>query len=243
MAVVEDNTNSQSLATGGALAILGGAVGSVKNKWEGSKGQEVFSNVSSSIDQDTKDLLTNAKSRFFNPAYIRSPSVFFGIGQTRPFFFEKNPQSLADRIKHNVTFFYLNYTIISAILFFLTLITSRAIIGILCLALAWASFLKATSSGILTVGAFSITQKKATIVMTGLSGLWLFYLLSHVFWYTVSTSGFLVSVHALFRDASIHKDEEDKVQMSGDLKLEDNDVLGELGEDASFLNPVDGDIV
>ena len=123
-----------------------------KSKWEGSKGQEVLGSISSSIDQDTKDLISNAKSRFFNPAYIRSPTVFFGFGEPKPFFFEKGPQSLVERLRHNVTFFYLNYTIIAAILFFLTLITSRAIIGILCLGLAWASFLKASSSGSLAIG-------------------------------------------------------------------------------------------
>ena len=86
-----------------------------------------------------------------------------------------------------------------------------------------------------------MSQKNATMVMTALSCLWLFYLLSHVFWYTVSTSGFLVSIHALFRDASMHKDEEDKVEMSGDLSLDNNVELGDLGEDAAFLNPVEGE--
>jgi len=70
--------------------------------------------------------------------------------------------------------------------------------------------------------------------MTAVSGLWLFYLLSHVFWYTVSTSGFLVALHGFFRDASMHQDEGDKVEMSGDLNLGDS-----LGEDAAFLNPVE----
>ena len=39
------------------------------------------------------------------------------------------------------------------------------------------------------------------------------------------TSGFLVGAHAILRDASMHKDEEDKM-----------DMVGDLGEDASFLN-------
>lgn len=239
---VTDETNANTLSGGGAMALMGGVMGSAKSKWEGSKGQEVLGSISSSIDQDTKDLISNAKSRFFNPAYIRSPTVFFGFGEQKPFFFEKGPQNLVERLRHNVTFFYLNYTIIAAILFFLTLITSRAIIGIICLGLAWASFLKATSSGSLSIGRFSISQKRATVVMTGLSGLWLFYLLSHVFWYTVSTSGFLVGLHAFFRDASMHKDEGDKVEMSGELGDVGDDVeMGDLGEDSAFLNPVDLD--
>lgn len=232
--MTDESSATTNLATGGAMALLNGAVGNVKNKWEGSKGQEALANVSSSIDQDTKDLIANAKAKFFNPACIRSPTVFFGIGEPRPFFIEKSPKELVDRIKHNLSFFYLNYGIISAILFFLTLVTSRAIIGIIILALSWASFLKASASGSMTIAGFSISQKKATIVMTAVSGLWLFYLLSHVFWYTVSTSGFLVALHGFFRDASMHQDEGDKVEMSGDLNLGDS-----LGEDAAFLNPVE----
>lgn len=54
-----------------------------KEKWDGSKGQELMSTVSSSINQDTKDYLNEAKSKIFNPAYLRSPSVFFGIGEER----------------------------------------------------------------------------------------------------------------------------------------------------------------
>lgn len=64
--------------------------------------------------------------------------------------------------------------------------------------------------------------------MTGLSILFLIYLLENVFWWTISSSGFFVGIHALFRDASMHKDEEDKVEMLGEFG----------GEDAAFLNPV-----
>jgi phosphatidylglycerophosphate synthase len=77
----------------------------------------------------------------------------------------------------------------------------------------------------------TITQKQATIGMLAISVLVLFWLLSHIFWWTLSTSGFLIGIHALLRDASMHKDQEDIVEMSGDLALD---------EDAAFLNPVDG---
>ena len=60
-----------------------------------------------------------------------------------------------------------------------------------------------------------------------LSVLVLFYLLSGIFWWTLGSSGFLMGVHALLRDASMHKDEDDKVQMSGDLSFDEN---------AAFLN-------
>ena len=67
----------------------------------------------------------------------------------------------------------------------------------------------------------TITQKQATVGMSVISVCVLFYLLSHIFWWTMFTSGFLVGSHAALRDASMHKDEEDKVDMVGDLSLEE----------------------
>jgi hypothetical protein len=66
--------------------------------------------------------------------------------------------------------------------------------------------------------------------MAIISAIVLFYLLSHIFWWTAGSGGFLVSLHALLRDASMHQDQEDKVEMHGDLTLEEN---------AAFLNPVE----
>lgn len=73
----------------------------------------------------------------------------------------------------------------------------------------------------------TITQKQASIGMSGISVLVLIWLLSHIFWMALATSGFLCGVHILLRDASMHKDEEDKVVMQGDLSLD---------EEATFLN-------
>ena len=85
-------------------------------------------------------------------------------------------------------------------------------------------FLRTSPSGI------TITQKQASIGMGAFTALALIWLLSHIFWWTLSTSGFLTGVHMLLRDASMHKDEEDKVEMQGDLAL---------NEEASFLNGED----
>jgi hypothetical protein len=74
---------------------------------------------------------------------------------------------------------------------------------------------------------FSIPQKSATIAMAGVSVFVLLYLLSSIFWWTLFSSGFLCGAHALFRDASMHKDMDDAVAMEGDLLV---------GEDAAFLN-------
>ena len=67
--------------------------------------------------------------------------------------------------------------------------------------------------------------------MSILSVLVLIWLLNHIFWMTIGTSGFLCGVHCLLRDASMHKDESDRVIMRGDLSLD------ESGDDeAQFLN-------
>jgi len=75
---------------------------------------------------------------------------------------------------------------------------------------------------------FAVSQKQASIVMTGISVVILMYILTNVFWWTLCTSSILVGGHAIFRDSSMLRDEEDKVDMTGDL-----------GEDASFLNQED----
>lgn len=193
----------------------------------------------------------------------------FGIGEERPFYLEKVPSLLMERIRLNLSLFYLNYMLLMAVMFVLTLLISpSAIIGIGLLALAWMYVVKATQSGSLQIyGAFhvmvdsccchfslhsfidslslpkyilpgfSISAKQATMVMSIISVFVLMYLLSHIFWWTLFSSGFLISLHLLLRDASMHKDEEDKIDMTGDLDLD------ATTEDAAFLNPAQVDQV
>ena len=73
----------------------------------------------------------------------------------------------------------------------------------------------------------TISQKQATIGMGLFSIVALLWLLSHIFWMALGTSGFLCGIHCLLRDASMHKDESDRVVMQGDLTLD---------EESSFLN-------
>jgi len=68
--------------------------------------------------------------------------------------------------------------------------------------------------------------------MAGLSIFVLLWLLSSIFWWTLFSSGFLIGLHALLRDASMHKDLDDAVAMEGDLHFG--------GEDAAFLNTAGG---
>ena len=53
---------------------------------------------------------------------------------------------------------------------------------------------------------------------------------------TIGTSGFICGVHCLLRDASMHKDESDRVIMQGDLSLDDDDGMGMDNSEARFLN-------
>jgi hypothetical protein len=201
-----------------------------KDTFNNSGGQEVLSSVSASIPQGTKDYIKDAKSKFFNRDQLRSISIFFGIGEEKPFYVEKNPALIMSRLRHNISFFYMNYILLTSILFILTLIISPgAIIGIGLLGVAWMSVIRATSEGSCTVSVLTISQKQASIAMTIVSGFVLVNILSHIFWWTLGSSGCIVGVHAFLRDASMHKDEEDRVQMTGDVEFG--------GESAAFLNP------
>eukprot|EP01082_Thalassiosira_pseudonana_P013184 g12483.t1 g12483 contig6:2005434-2006590(-) len=229
--MTEDSSTTSSANSGGiagALSAISTASSTIKNAWDSSGGSEVLSSVHSNIPQGTKDYLADAKNKIFNRQHLRSPAVFFGIGEEKPFYLERIPSLVTERLRHNVAFFYLNYILLTAVLFGLTLLISpSAIIGLGLLGFAWMAVIKATSEGSMQVKGITITQKQASIGMGGLSVLVLIWLLSHIFWWTLSTSGFLTGVHCLLRDASMHKDEEDRVEMQGDLSLD---------EEATFLN-------
>merc|ERR1712238_424529 len=119
--------------------------------------------------------------------YLRSPKVFFGIGEEKPFYVERTVSLILPRVQHNMTFFYLNYMVITAILFLLTVLINPM-----------------------------------TIIAIGMLGLVLIKILSGIFWWTLAASGVLTGAHGLLRDASMHKDEEDKVKMTGDVSGEES---------------------
>jgi len=229
-----DDTNS--IASGnaagnvaGALTALTSASSTIKNAWDNSGAKDAMAKAQSNLPQGTQDTLAIAKQKIFNRKNLRSPTVFFGIGEEGPFYVEKIPSLITERVRHNLSFFYLNYALVTTILFCLTLLISpSAIIGIGLLGFAWMAVIRATSEGSVQVKGITISQKQASIAMGGVSVIVLIWLLSHIFWMALATSGFLCGVHMLLRDASMHKDEEDKVVMQGDLSLD--------AEEASFLN-------
>jgi hypothetical protein len=187
---------------------------------------------------------------------IRPFSVYFGFGEERPFFVEKNPALRNSRLRHNMTFFSLNYLIQTGILFCLTIIMSPfTVVAVGLLGLLWVWFIRASSTGTLTVGgeslcfaglcvcvsirrsvsnllllvsAIHIPQKTASAGMGVLSVLFLLWLFQSVFWWTLLSGGFLVAIHAFLRDSSAtNKKMDDAVPMEGDVHM---------SEDDSFLN-------
>jgi hypothetical protein len=66
---------------------------------------------------------------------------------------------VTERLRHNLSFFYLNYIIITAILFCLTMITSpSAIIGLGLLGFAWMAVIKSTSEGSVQVKGVCVVE-------------------------------------------------------------------------------------
>ena len=198
--------------------------------------------MSANIPQGTKEYISLTGSQLINRQHFRSMTVCFGVGEEKPFYLEKDPALLLARLKHNLSFFYLNYFMVTAVLFCLTLlITPSAIIGIGLLALAWTYVIRQTSTGSLKVGGkqnkmdlfarsyhlcflltdilhpqlvgSTISQSHATLGMGVVSLFVLLYLLSGIFWWALFSSGFLVAIHAGLRDASRYQDGDDKVDM------------------------------
>jgi len=111
------------------------------------------------------------------------------------------------------------------VLFAVTLMISpSSLISIGILTLLWVYSMKISQDGLVLFGRIPVSNGQVVGVMSVVSVVCLFWVLSSVFWWTCSMSGFCIFGHGLLRDASMHKDSEDHVVMSGDL------------EEAPFLN-------
>jgi hypothetical protein len=153
-----------------------------------------------------------------------------GYTEARPYYIEKSPMLLLDRFKRNIRFYYLNYFALTWVLFLATLMISpSSIIAIAILAGAWFYIVKLTANDGFLIGGVLITQKIATGAMSVITVICLIYVLSSIFWYSLSISGFCVLSHGLFRDATMVGDEDEEIEMDGDL------------EDVPFLNAKTGD--
>lgn len=120
-----------------------------KEKWAASGGNEALGRLHASIPDSTRTYV----SSLFKREHLRSISVVFGLGEERPFYVERTPSLLVERLRHNLVFFYLNYMVLTAVLFCLTLLISpSAIIGIGLLAMCWVWLIRASQSGSLRIG-------------------------------------------------------------------------------------------
>jgi len=128
-----------------------------QEKWNSSGANEAVGKFSQNIPDSTKQYIGSV----FKRDHIRSITVYFGIGEDRPFYFEKTPSLLLERLRHNVTFFYLNYLLLTGVLFCLTLLISpSAIIGMGLLALAWMWVIRASQSGSLSISGKQLGARK-----------------------------------------------------------------------------------
>jgi len=232
-----DSTNMPNPnVSASTMSAIAGMANSAKAKWDSSGANDAMSKFSASIPDSTKNYLTETTGQLFRRERLRTVTVCFGIGEERAFYVEKTPSLLIARVKHNMQFFYLNYLLMATVLFGLTLfVTPSAIIGIALLAGAWMYVIKASQSGSLKIGAFSISQTQATLVMGVISAFTLIWILSGVFWWALGSSGFLTVLHAGLRDASMHQDGGDQVAMVGEVEPASQQ---RDGEQAAFLGQV-----
>lgn len=185
--------------------------------------------MAAQVPEGTKQYFSATTGQLFNRQRVRSVSVCFGIGEERPFYVEKAPALLMARVKHNLSFFFMNYLMLTGLLFCLTLLVSpSAIIGIGLLGALWVYVIRQTQAGTLMLLGRNVNQNQATVALSIVSCFVLIWLLSGIFWWALFSSGLLVVLHAAFRDASMHQDDNDQVDMVGEVD----------GETAAFLGQV-----
>jgi len=228
-----DASPNEASASSNPLAILNAATKiaeAAKDKWNSSGAADYVKAATDSLPEGTRDAIGNVQKNAFRRENLRSPTVYLGLGEERPFYLERSPDLLMDRMRHNLTYFYLNYGVLTVLLFFMSIITNPStIIYMAILAGLWIYVVKMSSSGSIVLGGtVTVTQKQISMVMTIFTLFALFWVLSGIFWWTLTLSGLCVIGHTIMRDASMHRDDGDKVEMLGELDLEEN---------ATFLNP------
>jgi PRA1 family protein len=119
-----------------------------KEKWDASGANDVIARAGASLPQGTTEYLTVTSQQLFNREKLRSVAVCFGIGEERPFYIEKAPSLLLTRVQHNLVFFFMNYMILTAALFCLTIfIHPITLVGIGLLGALWVYMIRSTQNG------------------------------------------------------------------------------------------------
>ena len=135
-------------AAADCLALVPGS----KEKWDSSGASEAVSRMAANIPAGTQEFIAVTSQQLFSRQKLRSVTIVFGVGEERPFYIEKMPTLLIARLKHNFQFFFLNYLVLTGVLFFLTMLTSpSALIGLGLLAALWMYVVRQTQSGSMSV--------------------------------------------------------------------------------------------
>lgn len=141
------------------------------------------------------DGLSNSASQMFSRDNLRSFSALLGTGEDNAFGCLLSPPLLVERLRHNFTYFYLNYMVLTAAFFCVCVfLKPTAWIGIGILAVAWVGMANSIQDERMLKG--------ASIGMSFVSALVLYYLLSNTFWWTIYLSGALIAAHAMLRDTA-----------------------------------------
>ena len=200
-----------------------------KTKWNSSSGPSTLSTITTSLPPSIQTRAATLTSSFLSPRHFRPLTSCLGIGEQRPYYLETVPTLAIDRLRTNLRHYYLNYTALAAVLFALTLLVSpTSIISLAILAAAWAYALKVTGDEGVLVAGFLVTRKIAGAVMTVVTFFALLYVLSSIFWYSLTISGVCILSHSGLRDSTMVGGVEDGGEMDGDL------------EDVPFLNAKTG---
>ena len=161
--------------------------------------------VSEAIPEEAKSYMRSAKEKILDSDNLRPFSVFVGIGEPSSFNVTLNPTVLCPRLKHNLFFFYLNYILLAAVVFVITLLATMlnplTLIVVVALAAAWFVVIKATTEDV-KFGCFTITRKNASLAMMIISGIVAFFTVKDTFFVTLGTGSALSLIHAIFRDSS-----------------------------------------
>ncbi|CAJ1966495.1 unnamed protein product [Cylindrotheca closterium] len=175
-----------------------------KEKWDSSNVSKSLNKAVAAVPQSTKDMLASKSGELFNRSNLRGFQACFGIGQNdgnSAFSMEKSFGPLKNRVTTNLQFFYLNYLLLGAFLFCLTLIVSpSAIIGMGLLVVVWILFIqRAKQEKPLSICGKELTDKHATDVLIVLTAVVLFFILEGAFWYALGTTLLLTILHAATR--------------------------------------------
>jgi hypothetical protein len=186
---------------------------------------QAIHSVTDHIPQETKDFMAAAKAKILDSDKLRSFQVFFGIGESDAFSFSLNPAIVCPKLKNNLIYFYLNYLLLSAVIFLLStlamLMSPQTLIVVISLMVAWFLLIRATRGGSMKIfGLCEISRKSASFVLMIVSGVVAFFLMQDIFYVTLGSGSIFALMHAWTRNSSqylFEQEESNALEMTGDM--------------------------